>query len=151
MRFATLVLVAFMASGCGTIINGSNQDVAFNSSPTGARVTVDGLQMGTTPTVIGLSRKDSHTVEFSLDGYENQSMIINRSVSGWVWGNLVFGGLVGLVVDLSTGGMYKLTPEQVQMNMGDMAANSDGDTLMIAVVLEPQADWEKVGQLTPAP
>ena len=94
MRFATLVLVAFMASGCGTIINGSNQDVAFNSSPTGARVTVDGLQMGTTPTVIGLSRKDSHTVEFSLDGYENQSMIINRSVSGWVWGNLVFGGLV---------------------------------------------------------
>lgn len=151
MRPFLLLATLLVASGCGTIVNGSNQDVSFVSTPIGATVTVDGMDLGATPTIVSLSRKSTHTVAFSLDGYQPQSMIINRSVSGWAFGNILFGGLIGLVVDLSTGGMYKLTPDQVQMALGEMAAAGDPDTLTIAVVLEPQAGWEKIGQLTPTP
>jgi hypothetical protein len=34
-------------------------------------------------------------------------------VSGWIWGNLAFGGLIGLAVDFGTGGGYQLSPESL--------------------------------------
>jgi hypothetical protein len=41
---------------------------------------------------------------------------IDTSVSGWYWGNLVFGGLIGMViVDPLTGAMFYL-PDDVNMN-----------------------------------
>ena len=146
MRFALVLPLALCVSACGTIIHGSNQQVSFASEPTGAQVLVDGLDLGTTPMVTNLSRKDTHTVEFRLNGYSPKSAIINRSVSGWVWGNIVFGGLIGLGVDAVTGGMYKLTPDMVNGNLGVAAAES-GDTLMIAVTMGVPEGAEMIGQL----
>jgi hypothetical protein len=75
--------------------------------------------------------------------------IERRSVSGWVWGNIVFGGLIGLAVDAIDGGLYNLTPNQVS---GQLLADTaevvlTGDGMYVAVVLAPQPGWEKVGQL----
>lgn len=64
-----------------------------------------------------LSRSDNHIVRIQMDGYQPFDATITRSVSGWVWGNLVFGGLIGLAVDATSGGLYKLTPEQVSAQM----------------------------------
>ena len=37
------------------------------------------------------------------------------SVSGWYFGNLVFGGLIGmLIVDPLTGAMYNLEPKKIE-------------------------------------
>jgi hypothetical protein len=41
-----LVLVT---SGCATMIDGSSQPLTFNSSPNGARIYVNGVELGTTP------------------------------------------------------------------------------------------------------
>ena len=75
---------------------------------------------------------------------------LRRSTSGWVWGNLVFGGLPGLAVDAITGGLYKLEPTQVNASLaarGVSVANGQ-DYLVVAVVLAPEIGWEKVGDLT---
>lgn len=48
--------------------------------------------MGTTPVIAKLERKQSHLVRLELDGYQPYETTLTKSVSGWVWGNLVFGG-----------------------------------------------------------
>ena len=143
--------IALLLAGCGTIMHGSTQAVGIGSTPTGATVTVDNASLGKTPVIATLSRKDQHIVKIELDGYLPFESTITRSVSGWVWGNIVFGGLIGLAVDAISGGLYKLTPEQVQATMAqNVSFSRDGDRLIIAVVLAPEAGWEQIGQLFPS-
>ncbi|MDO4221137.1 MAG: hypothetical protein Q4C88_03335 [Akkermansia sp.] len=38
-------------------------------------------------------------------------------VSGWVWGNVFFGGLIGLAIDAGTGNLHNIEPEHIQANL----------------------------------
>ncbi|HEX5872072.1 MAG TPA: PEGA domain-containing protein [Longimicrobium sp.] len=148
-RFVAVSLVAASLSGCATIMHGSNQPVGISSSPTGAQVFVDNQPMGITPVTATLSRKDHHTVRVEMAGYAPYEMKLTRGVSGWVWGNLVFGGIPGLAIDAITGGLYKLTPTEVNATLARPTATLNGQALMIAVVLSADPSWEKVGQMEP--
>jgi hypothetical protein len=151
-RWPTVVAVVLLAgviSACATIMHGSSQELSVASTPTGARVLVDGSESGKTPFVANLRRKDKHVIRIEMDGYQPFEMPIVRETSGWVWGNLVFGGIPGLAVDAITGGLYKLKPEEVNATLANQTASvaSGNDYLVVAVVLRPEAGWQKVGQL----
>ncbi len=155
-RFLTLTAAAVAAlslPACGTIIHGSNQEIAFSSTPAGAQVAVDGVVMGQTPVLLNLERKNHHSVRLTLDGYQPYGMTMSRSVDGWIAGNIVFGGLIGLAVDAVTGAMYKLSPDQVDAELqsgGTSAVMHDGQ-MLVAVVMTPNPEWERIGQLVPQP
>ena len=146
--FGGILCVALLA-GCATIMQGTTQAVGISSNPTGATVTVDNIQNGKTPVVANLKRKDNHIVKIEMAGYQPFEATLTRQTSGWVWGNIVFGGLIGLAVDAISGGMYKLTPEQIQAELksGNISWVPNNDTLFVNVVLKPNPAWEKVGQL----
>lgn len=147
-RPAIATIVVAIAAACGTIIHGTRQDVGVSSSPTGAQVVVDNMPLGQTPVVAKLTRKDHHVIRITMPGYQTFETNVTRSVSGWVWGNLVFGGLIGLAVDAISGGLYKLRPEQVTGTLATADVRSEQGVLYVAVVLAPDPSWEKVGQLT---
>lgn len=145
---APLLLVA--STGCASIMHGSTQQIAVSSTPSRADVTVNGQELGVTPVVANLARKDTHTIAIRLAGYEDYEITLTRSVSGWVWGNIVFGGIIGLAVDAITGGLYKLSPEQVMAEMRDRPttlAADEGGTLFLTVVLRADPNWRSVGQM----
>jgi hypothetical protein len=134
--------------GCGTIMHGTSQDIGLASSPSGAKVTLDNNELGVTPVIAKLSRKDNHVVHFALDGYQPTDLTLTRSVSGWVWGNIAFGGIVGLAVDAISGGLYKLSPEQLTATMTKTTASTTKNGgLYVAVVMRPDSTWQKIGTL----
>jgi len=143
------VATAVVLCSCASIIHGTHQDVGISSNPTGAQVSVDGQVKGATPVVANLTRKDNHIVRIELAGYKPYETTLTRKVSGWVWGNIVFGGLIGLAVDAINGALYNLTPEQVSAALlagtAHMVPTRDG--MYIALVLASQPGWQKVGQL----
>jgi outer membrane lipoprotein SlyB len=154
MKKRVLALAAAALCGCASIIHGTQQDIGISSSPTGAKIVVDNGDASTTPYVAKLSRKDNHIVKVTMDGYAPAELTLTKSVSGWVWGNIVFGGLVGLAVDAISGGLYNLTPDQLQAALSKqvgaaIAPTKDG----VYIVLVRQADqsWTKVGQLERLP
>ncbi|GAC1345476.1 MAG: hypothetical protein NVSMB23_21690 [Myxococcales bacterium] len=133
-------------------MHGAHQDVAISSNPSGAQVTVDNQPKGITPVVANLSRGDSHIIKIDLPGYLPYETALTKSVSGWVVGNLLFGGLIGLGVDAISGGLYNLSPEQVQaeMRLGTQPAkvsSRDGDTVYILVTLKPDPKWILIARL----
>ena len=135
-------------TNCATIIHGSKQDVSIASNPSKAVVTIDNVEKGMTPITLRLARKDHHTIQINLDGYMPYETKLTRKVDGWLAGNIVFGGLIGLIVDASTGGMYKLTPDQIQAELRSSTTTMQvKDGIYFAVVLQPQRGWEKIGQL----
>lgn len=153
MRTITIILTTLLfllfTYACGTIIHGSTQQVGISSNPSNANVTINGQNYGSTPMIIDLNRKDAHMVRIELDGYHTYETNLTRSTSGWVWGNIVFGGLIGLVIDASAGGMYKLTPEQIssELRTEQAGALTNDEGLFIAVVLKADPAWEKIGTI----
>jgi hypothetical protein len=148
-RFLLAVPAVLTLGACASIMHGTSQDIGISSSPTGAHITVDNAPAGVTPYVAKLSRKDNHVVHLAVDGYAPADLTLTRGVSGWVWGNIVFGGLIGLAVDAITGGLYNLTPDQLSTTLAAQKTSVAPTKNGVYVVLVKHADpaWLKVGQL----
>lgn len=149
VRRSALSLLLLGSIGCASIMHGTTQDIGISSSPTNARVSVDNTPLGNTPVVAKLSRGDNHMVRIELDGYAPFEATLTKKVSGWVWGNIVFGGLIGLAVDAISGGLYNLTPEQIAGQMAKQGASLEQNAEGIYVVLVRQVDpsWQRIGTL----
>ncbi len=142
-----VLCISGFAVSCASIIHGTRQDVSFLSTPTGAKVTVDHKPIGETPLIIELKRKDKHLVKIELDGFEPYEMNLTRKYDFWILGNIVFGGLIGIVIDLYNGGVYKISPDEVHADLVELSEGLAGDAIYFAVVLEADPSWEKIGTL----
>jgi hypothetical protein len=143
------IALTLACSACASIMHGTSQDVGISSTPTSAFVTVDNAAKGQTPFVAKLSRKDNHVIHITADGYAPADLTLTHSTSGWVWGNLLFGGIVGLAVDAITGGLYKLTPEQLNATLAKQQASvaPTKDGFYVVLVQTAEKSWLKVGRL----
>jgi len=89
----------------------------ISSEPQGAMITVDNQPRGMTPNTVDLSRKAIHTVQLQKPGYVSYQATINQSSSNWIWGDVLLGGVLGLLVDAGSGGMYDLQPTEVSAQL----------------------------------
>ncbi len=146
---ARLLAPALLAlAGCATIVSGSKQKITFNSAPVGATVTLDSAAAGVTPVEVALARKTEHQVRIELQGYRPYTLKLEKKLNGWFIGNIAFGGLIGLVVDGTTGAMYKLSPAQVDARLDrQVAVRHDRNLLVVLVTLHPVVGAEQVAQL----
>lgn len=66
-----------------------------------------------------------------MDGFNPYELKIKREMDGWFLGNLVFGGLLSIIIDGSNGSMYKLTPHQLisQRNRSTAMNYTDEDKI----------------------
>jgi hypothetical protein len=117
------VLSSLLGAGCASIGHGRYQQVAINSNPSGANVSVDcdgggNHPAGQTPTTVSLKRNaDPCKVNLSKDGYEDSSVVFARAVSGWIWGNVLFGGIPGWIIDAADGAMYNRVPDSASVTL----------------------------------
>ena len=112
---------------CATLIHGRRQNINITSSPSGAKVTIDGNEYGNTPTIVKLERKGKikgedrkkkgYVVKIELEGYAPFEMNITRQLDGWFLGNFLV-ALPAFFIDMSLGSMYKLTPKEVDAKLG---------------------------------
>ncbi|MES1944800.1 hypothetical protein PC39_11812 [Salinisphaera sp. PC39] len=140
-----------LLAGCASIIHGSTQEVEVSSEPSKAEVFINGNLRGTTPLSLSLKRKKRHVITVSLPGYRNREIALERRVDGWVWGNIILGGLIGLVIDASTGAMYRIEPDRLRAQLQPISveARKDGLSLHIRIGTDVPPGADKVGQLHP--
>lgn len=146
MRYFSILALALL-TGCATIVTGSSTDVSINSDPPNAEIEINGQDYGETPTTISLESDQSHMVELSLEGYEDETIQLRKSTSGWLAGNILLGGIPGLIIDAATGGMYVLSPEEVGTDL-EKTSSASTSKLRIQVAMDlRKEDLRKIGQL----
>lgn len=140
-----------LTTSCATIVSGSKQNVKFSSNPSTATIFIDEVEVGKTPFEIRLERKNEHSVMIKLEGYQTFETRLTKKFNGWYIGNILFGGIIGLIIDPITGAMYNLSPSEInaEMNKGT-AFKSNKNDIYIAVALNIDPTWKKVGQLEKA-
>lgn len=88
---------------------------------------LDEVEVGKTPFEIKLARKSEHSVMIKLEGYQTYQTTLTKKFNAWYIGNIVIGGWIGAI--------YNLSPNEINAQMN------------IAVALNIDPNWRKVGQL----
>lgn len=117
--FATVVIAA---AGCATFTTGSGQAIAVNTEPEGAdcqftRGEVLVGRVNPTPGVLHI-RKEADTISVLCrrDGYLDVAGTVGSEFQPATFGNIILGGLIGVVVDAATGAITKY-PEAVTFRL----------------------------------
>lgn len=105
------------SSGCATLFSGTDEEITFNSSPSGADVVVDGIVVGTTPTTVEIDRPglEDQDVTIELDGYETRTFELDKEFNTisilniFVW--------PGFVVDALTGALFRYDKDTYSVNL----------------------------------
>lgn len=140
VRPLVAVIGALMVGpGCATVATrgGGDQQVTILADPPGATVIVDGQPAGVAPATVSLARKSEHTVEVVAPGYETARLTLRRKLNPWVFGNLLVGGPIGLVLDVVTDSTHTLTPDDVSVKLKPLSGTGT-TTLPVAAPAMPQ-------------
>lgn len=158
--FRALAFGACVAlGGCATIVHNGPRTIPVASTPAGAHVSIYDRSntlistnttpfMATLPTKFGYFKAQSYRLVFELEGHAPAEVALESSLSGWYFGNLIFGGLIGmLIVDPLTGAMYNLAPEKIEQPLTAAQAKMvrEGDGFL--VILASEATREELAAM----
>ncbi|MEM6842294.1 MAG: PEGA domain-containing protein [Bacteroidota bacterium] len=115
--FFTLTGIIAFSSGCATLFTGTTDNVYIQSQPEGAKIFVEGLDVGTTPATVPIKRPglSDKQVTLRLDGYEDRVFLLQAEFN--VVSILNLFGLVGWVVDIATGAIRKYSPKNYDIEL----------------------------------
>ena len=155
INITLLTGLILLFSSCASIVSKSNYPISISSTPSDAKITITNkkgvdIYSGKTPANIklksgsGFFGKAHYQVTFEKDGYDTKTVPIQFSLDGWYFGNIIFGGLIGvLIVDPATGAMYKLDTEFLNETLTKSIASTDQKELKVLGVNEIPFEWKK--------
>lgn len=114
-----LLAISFLLSqvSCASIVCGRHESLDILSMPSGAQVRVDGRSVGDTPVATEVKRGEEHEVQVQKEGYLDDARMTRKAFNGWFVGNLLFGGLVGMIIDLADGAAFSVDPNPIQVTL----------------------------------
>lgn len=127
--FSFLIIGSIILFSCATILSKSSYPVSINVNPNGANISITDKKgkevfKGQSPTTITLKSgggffvKAEYQVKISANGYNEIIVPINYKLNGWYFGNLLLGGVIGmLIVDPATGSMWKLDTPPISVTL----------------------------------
>lgn len=116
MRFVLTVVPALLLTSCASIIEGSTQEITVNSSPPGANCAFmrDGqhvAEISKSPGSAVVKKTGADiTVDCTKPGYQEATAIDHSDVAAATFGNIILGGLVGIIIDAVDGSIHKYDP-----------------------------------------
>jgi hypothetical protein len=121
---------ALCVSGCATVTRGTSEDMQITSEPSGARASTSTGFSCTTPCTLTVNRKDEFVVKFDEAGYRSQEIPVKTQIAGagaaGFAGNIVAGGIVGMVADAATGATLEHVPNPVHADLAPIDAGPVG-------------------------
>ncbi len=114
-RFAALALVALLPA-CATVVEGTSDTVTLSTTPAGATCTVDRdgervAAVAATPGSVRISKsRHDLNVTCAKECYQPATAAASSRFTGSTFGNVLAGGVVGVVVDAASGANNRYPP-----------------------------------------
>ena len=134
-RWLLILVFASSLSGCATIVSGRRYEVTVDNSggPTYFSVLDNKnhvVHSGVTPQQVTLKSSAApfrpakyHVVYAGQDGPHHSEL--KSSVNWWTAGNIVIGGVPGIVIDAGTGALWKLQPKVIGQVPSQMVVSNE--------------------------
>lgn len=135
-RFVIIITFCLLSgSNCGAIFKGSRQSIQVQTSPSAVSLTLTPSAGNyTTPTTLNVERKNNYVLTFSKEGYEDTKFEIQKHLSGGILAlDILFTGLIGVVIDAATGAWYNLKPEAITVNLARIGMGPGPENIEVAI------------------
>ena len=128
-KICIMIICGVLLSGCASIVGSTSETISINSNVKNPTIKITNnknipVYIGETPTTLSLKKKEgffkgeTYTITAEKSGYASTTRILDTSLSGWYFGNIIFGGLIGmLIVDPATGAMWTFDDENIFLNL----------------------------------
>ncbi len=165
MRIFSLALAATVVvlfSGCAAITTGTTQPLTVTTKQSGTNVVGatceltngKGTYYVTTPGTVTVSRSFSDMVVVcKKEPLPDANMTVKSSVKGMAFGNILLGGVVGAIVDTSTGAAYDY-PSSFDLEMGKsvmVGARSEASAASTDAKVTDTAKAAPIAPVVPSP
>ncbi len=149
-----LLSSSILFTSCASIVSKSSYPISINSAPSEAQIVIKdkkGIEIfsGQTPATLklksgsGFFGKARYQVTFNKSGYQTKTVPVEFKLNGWYFGNLLFGGVLGmLIIDPATGAMYKIETEFLNETLIP-AKTTASNELRVYNISEIPAEWKK--------
>jgi len=156
--FALLLAVVLLCTGCATLVTGSSQTITVSTDPVGATCTLkrDGKPLAVinpTPGSIPVGKASGPiSVLCTKSGYEDAAGTLASQFQAMTFGNILFGGLIGIVVDAASGAATQY-PDAVTITMipeefpSAEARDQYFDTMKQTLLRESAEVKERIGRI----
>lgn len=128
VNFAVLMAVSTLGSGCASIVSGHNQSVSVETrSKQGQAVTSASCKLSnnkgtwyvTSPGSVTVSRSyQDLLINCEKESQEPGLASVKSSTKAMAFGNIIFGGVIGVGIDVATGAAYDY-PTMITVLMGE--------------------------------
>lgn len=111
-----------LSAGCATVLTGTNDKISVSVPECGqasCRAFNNAGEWAVDPdagTVVVRKDESALMVVCEVPGREPVAVSVPAGVEGWTWGNIMIGGLIGVLVDFGTGGLHSYR-DQVEVPM----------------------------------
>lgn len=125
----TILAISALATGCSTLTaDGTSQNISVltytndNKDLTGASCELrndEGTWTAVTPASVMVHRSNKDLmVKCSKAGHSDARANVVSKTKGNMWGNIIFGGGIGAIIDHNNGSAYQYPPT-IKLKMGD--------------------------------
>ena len=148
LRSMALLATTFALAGCATLFSGTSDQVTFNSTPQGARVLIDGAEIGSTPLTTSVKRSiGGASVTYRLQGYETRSFELGQEFNMTVIWNIfclpgfwVCGG-----IDVLSGAVMKYSPTNYNITLDQSMEEIEEELEVEEVYFEHELNDDVIG------
>ncbi|MDX1507117.1 MAG: hypothetical protein R3358_02475 [Woeseiaceae bacterium] len=128
-RIAALAASLAMISGCATVTRGTTDMFEIQSTPDNANVRLSNGMSCNTPCSLSLPRKHEFTATIAMDGYKPIDVQVMPKQAGagtaGFAGNVLIGGVVGMVADSVSGAMKDLYPNPLIVELAPVGSDTE--------------------------
>lgn len=113
-----VVAATVLLSGCASVVSDNDTTTYIHTVPETARCDLRGEEFErviNTPGSISLPSKAAPvSVTCTAAGYKPTNATLDTSVDGWIFGNIILGGIIGAVIDAGRGAGMRY-PEELEV------------------------------------
>jgi hypothetical protein len=115
------VYLSLTLTSCATILDSGPQQILVESSPQGADIYVGQYDQyaGQTPLQISLHRQGDTVSVRAVFGEQASLHEIKASMNPLVVGNILFGGIIGIFVDIATGAAMRYPTKPIMFKFNE--------------------------------
>ncbi|KAA3614436.1 MAG: hypothetical protein DWQ01_01675 [Planctomycetota bacterium] len=121
LSLCLILLLSLSFGSCAAIVSNGPDDVEVTSEPPGATFSTSLGHRGTTPTTLQIEDDVDWEIHFPD---HNRKFSVETKTDPWVFGNLIFGGILGIIIDIASGNSL-MQPSEVMFDLNEGTMNGE--------------------------
>lgn len=141
--------ISILLNGCASIFHGRASWLTVETNPENIEIKLYGINSGeiikkTSPFRVELDKGTDYKLVVETPNYRSEEVVIRRRITGWFWGNIIIGWIVGFAIDAFSKNMWDHNQHLVQLDLEKLSSAPDTVKINVPIVFRMKDGTNKM-------